>query len=88
MLQGARRQQQQLAPSRAQPGDTLAAPGRTRVLPGACLPVLRHGKGHVGHFSYDLTLARAVSHWKPAPSGAEPELAEPMERPPRPLGPV
>lgn len=75
-------------PSRAQPGDTFAAPACTQALPGACLRVFPHGKGHVGHFSYDLTPARAVSHRKHGPSGAEPELAQLMERPPRPLGPV
>lgn len=74
-------------PAGAQPGDTLAAPGAPRSCP-ACLRVLRHGKGHAGHFSYDLTLARAVSHRKPGPSGAEPQLAKLMERPPGPLGPV
>ena len=74
--------------SSAQPGDAFAARACTQVLPGACLRALFHGKGYTNHFSYDLTLASAVSHWKPGPSGAEPELAELTERPPRPLGPA
>lgn len=91
LLQGSCRQQKQeaaAAPGSPQPGDTLAAPARTPALPGACLRVFPHGKGHAGPFSYDLTPARAVSHWKTGPSGAEPELAKLTERLPRPLGPV
>lgn len=74
--------------SGAQPADPFTALACTRVLPGTCLCAFFHGKGYTGHFSYDLTLASAVSHRKPGPSGAEAELAEPTERPPRALGPA
>jgi len=93
-LQGSWRQQNHKAvsgtwlTSSVQPGVAFAALACTQVLPGTCLRAFFHGKGYTGHFSCDLTLASAVSHQKPGSSGAEAELAEPMERPPKPLGPA
>lgn len=90
MLQGSCRQRSQkaeIAPGLPQVL-SLEMPSQLLPAPRSCQAPFFHGKGYTGHFSYDLTLASAVSHRKPGPSGAVPELAEPMERPPRPLGPA
>lgn len=90
MLQGSCRQRSQkaeIAPGLPQVL-SLEMPSQLLPAPRSCQAPFFHGKGYTDHFSYDLTLASAVSHRKPGPSGAEPELAEPMERPSRPLGPA
>lgn len=74
---GARRPQQ--FPTQMPSLEMPSALACTQVLPGACLGTFLHGKGYTGHFSYDLTPASTVSHWKPGPAGAEPELTNQWE---------